>query len=349
MIRIGIVGLGFMGRMHLRCVRTLKGIEPVAVCDVEPGRIGYEGHDGVRDGGSGNIAGADGRPDFTGIDVYTDFDSMLSETKLDAVSITLPTYLHADYSVRALQAGLHVLCEKPMALSLDECRRMIETADATNRILQVGHCIRFWPEYVESKEIIDTGKYGRVKAASFRRLSMTPGWSWKSWIIDHAKSGGAMMDLHIHDADFVQYLFGLPRAVFCSAVRGPSGDYDHCVTNYMYDDEQVITAEGGWIMTDGFGFEMSFNIVLEQAVIQYDSTRDPAFRICPADGDSYTPEIANGDGYSHEITHFRDRILGTTTKDILTPRQSADSVALVLAEKQSADQGKVIPCRGTWT
>jgi 1,5-anhydro-D-fructose reductase (1,5-anhydro-D-mannitol-forming) len=153
----------------------------------------------------------------------------------------------------------------------------------------------------------------------------------------------------IDDADFIQYLFGLPRAVHTSAVRGPSGDYDHCVTNYIYDGEPAVTAEGGWIMTDGFGFEMSFNIVLEKAVIQYDSTRDPAFRICPADGNAYTPEIACGDGYSHEIAHFKDRFLGLPTEEILTPRQSTDSVALVLAEKRSADLGRVIPYSSSWT
>ena len=128
--------------------------------------------------------------------------------------------------------------------------------------------------------------------------------------MDATKSGSAAVDLHIHDSDFVQYVFGMPKAVFSRTSPGPSNDADHIVTQYVYDDACVVTAEGGWSMSPTFGFEMSFNIVLEKATITYDCTREPAFKVCPVEDDVFTPEIASGDGYSNEIEHFVKAVRG---------------------------------------
>lgn len=329
MINVGIVGLGFMGKMHFRCYQALKDVQIVAVCDTDPQKL--QGGAGE----AGNVAGAEQPLDLTGVKTYTDFDAMLSDVRLDVVSIALPTYLHREYTIRALEAELNVLCEKPMALDLEQCDAMIAAAEKSGKILQVGHCIRFWPQYAETKRIIDSGRYGNVKAASFRRLSLTPTWSWQNWILKEEKSGGAILDLHIHDADFIHYLFGLPKSVFSRSAQGPGG-CDHVITTYAYDDAKAVTAEGGWIMTNTFGFEMSFNIVLEKAVIVFDITRDPLFKVCPEDGDTFTPEVAPGDGYSIEIAHFVDKISGRSAESILTPHQSRESVRLVLKEKESA-------------
>ena len=150
------------------------------------------------------------------------------------------------------------------------------------------------------------------------------------------------MDLHVHDADFIQYIFGMPNAVTCQAAKSTTGALDHVVTKYTYDDQKVVTAEGGWMMAPGFGFEMSFNIVLEKAVIVFDCTRDPAYKVCPVEGDVFTPEVKAGDGYSLEIEHFTKVVSGKKVPEILTPNQSLDSVKLVLAEKESAQTGKEV-------
>ena len=144
-----------------------------------------------------------------------------------------------------------------------------------------------------------------------------------------------MLDLHIHDTDFVQYVFGMPKEVFSRGLIGPSGDFDHTVTQYLYEDEKVITAEGGWIMAPGFGFEMSFKIMLEKATLLYCSNQKPTFRICPKNGENITPEVPEGDGYSLEIQHFVDSISGKTVQAIITPEQSANSLKIIEAEKES--------------
>lgn len=336
MIRVGIVGLGFMGKMHFRCYKALDGVQLAAICDIDKSRFEQTA------GAAGNIAGAEAPLDFTGVGLYDDFDKMLAEARLDAVSVTLPTYLHHEYVLKALSAGVNVLCEKPMALAVDDCHAMIAAAGTSGMLLQIGHCIRFWPEYAAAKEIVGSGRYGRVLAATFQRLSLTPTWSWQGWLMDPAKSGSAALDLHIHDSDFVQYVFGMPKGVFSRAAGGPSGGCDHIVTQYLYDDDRVIAAEGGWLMAPAFGFEMSFNVVLQRATIAYDCTRSPALQVCPAEGDAFTPEVASGDGYSNEIEHFVKAVCGEPVPEIITPEASLDSVRLVLAEKRSAASGEKV-------
>jgi len=340
MKRIGIVGFGFMGKMHFRCYKDNNNAQIVAICDADADKL-KEDSEVV-----GNIKSSEEKLDLTGIDLYTDYDKMLAETNLDAVSITLPTFMHKDFTVKALQAGVNVLCEKPMALNEHDCLDMIIEAQQNKKILQIGHCIRFWPEYAKTKEIIDSGKYGKVKAASFRRLSLTPSWSWNNWLTDQPdKSGGVILDLHIHDTDYVQYLFGMPKSVSSKGVKVITNDIDHVVTNYTFDDDVVVTAEGGWAMMPGFGFEMSFNIIMEKATIVFDCTRDPAFKLCPAQGDPFTPEVAAGDGYSLEIEHFLKTITGQDVLQITTPAESLDSVRIILAERTSATTGKEVNLR----
>lgn len=335
MIRAGIIGLGFMGKMHFRCYNALKNVKVTAICDTDENKFTQT------TGTAGNISGAEKPLDFSGITFYTNFDKMLKEADLDVVSITLPTYLHCKYALKSLNAGVNTFCEKPMAMNVSECEKMIDAAKKNKKLLQIGHCIRFWPEYAKAKEIIDSGKYGKVLAATFQRMSLTPTWSWDNWLLDGKRSGGASLDLHIHDSDYVQYLFGMPKEVFARGVKGPSGDYDHIMTNFLYKDK-VVTAEGGWIMKKGFGFEMSFNIMLQHATISYDCTRSPAFKIAPDKGDVIIPQVAKGDGYSREIEHFIKAASGKSVPQIITPKGSLDSVKLLLAEKKSCDAGKKV-------
>jgi len=339
MLRIGIAGLGFMGRMHYKCYKALENARVVAVCDLNP-NIEEDTKRAI-----GNIGEAEEAIDFNSLQLYTDYEKMLKEAKLDAVSITLPTYLHADFSIKALQAGLNVLCEKPMALNVQDCERMIAQANRSGKVLQIGHCVRFWPEYAKAKEIIDSGKYGKVIAATFQRLGAAPAWSADNWFMNEERSGGVALDLHIHDTDFVQYIFGLPRAVSSLGAKGPGGELLHIATQYLYDDDKAVIAEGSWAMTPSFGFEMSFNIALETATIVYDLTRQPSFKICPAEGQSITAEVEKSDGWFVEIAHFVKTISGQKVEPITTLEQSLNSVKIVEAEKESIRKRQKVSIR----
>lgn len=337
MLRVGLIGLGFIGQVHFHGYEALKGeVKLAAVCDIERSRLAQGG------GITGNIGGTQQRLNLDAVALYTDAAKMLAEQKLDIVSICLPTYLHAKYAVMALEAGVHVLCEKPMAMTPEECDTVIAAAEANKRELQVGHVIRFWPEFVWARQAMMEGTYGKLLAAHFQRLSQTPTWSWQNWLMDGAKSGGAALDLHIHDADFVQYLLGMPRSVYSQAYSGPSKDIDHIITQYLYEGEVVVTAVGGWVMTKSFGFRQAFDMVLEHASISYDSTRTPSLLVYPAEGEPFAPEVTPGSAYDIEIAHFVHKVAGQQVPEILTPFESRESVRLILAEKKSAQTKRAV-------
>jgi len=324
-----------MGRVHYRCWKAAEQATVTAICEANPAVLAALNEP------TGNIDGAAEEIDLSGVQIFNDYDRMLAEADVDAVSIALPTFLHPDFTVKALERGWHVLCEKPMALTLEECDRMAAAAADTGKTLVVGHCIRFWPEYVKLREIIAGGEYGAVRAATFRRMGAAPGWG-DNWFADTSKSGGMALDLHIHDADFVHYVFGMPKTVTAHGAKLPGGALGHIVTHYDYGDNKCITAEGGWVMTPSFGFEMSFDVALEKATICLDPSRNPSFRVCPVEGEPFTPEVAPGDGYTREIEHFVNVALGKETPSVVTPGQSRETVRLVQAEVASVERGEAV-------
>ncbi len=332
MLNVGIVGFGVMGKTHFKCYQAMQGIKITAICDTGDINIAAQTQ------ASANLGKMESGIDISNVHIYKDFEKMLSEEKLDLVSITLPTFMHADFAVKALHAGVNVLCEKPMALSPNECRSMIDAAEKSGKVLQIGHCLRFWPEYVRAKEIINSGEYGQVKAASFQRLSAAPTWSWNNWLQNESKNGGAIMDLHIHDVDIILHWFGVPASVFSAATTG----CNHVMTQYLYPDDKVVTAEASWLMAPGFGFKMAFNIVLEKATIVFDSTQETALKIHTFDGKTYTPEAENKDGYWFEIEYFVKTVLGEKLPKIISPQQSFDAVRIALAEKISAKEHRKV-------
>jgi len=333
MIRVGIIGFGFMGRMHYRCWKALEGADVVALCDANAGALQGSGK------GQGNIAGAEGEVDLRDVAVYSDPEELFARTKPDAVSITVPTHLHAAWTIKALEAGIHVLCEKPMALTLADGKRMIEAAEKSGKVLQIGQCIRFWPEYAKAKEIVESGAYGRVISAGFQRLSATVRSKQGTWFANEGQSGGMVFDLHIHDTDFIQYLFGVPASVCSHGAATPAGGLSHIVTHYRYNDGKLVTAEGGWAMTPSYGFEMKFLIVMEKAVLSFESKRTPTLKLCPAEGEAFAPQIEKGDGYSRQIEHFAKTIRGEAVPPVITPEQAWTSLRIAEAERESARKG----------
>ena len=333
MIRVGIVGLGFMGRMHYRWWKAIPDATITAICEANPKVLAAAGEPS-----KGNVEGAADHIDLKDVSVHSDLGELLATGSVDALSITLPTFLHLDTTVKALEAGVHVLCEKPMALDVADCDRMAAAARSAARVLQIGHCIRFWPEYVVTRQLIQGGLFGRTIAASFRRYTAMPAWSPDSWFADEKRSGGQPLDLHIHDTDYIHHVFGLPATV-SSVADGPQ---TYISTQYHYPNGPAVVAESTWRMAPAFGFEMSFVVVLERATILFNSSSTPSFRVLPAEGPPPPLDIPQGDGYLREIEHFARAVAGETVEPIITPEQAHDTIRLVLAEKQSAREGRSV-------
>jgi 1,5-anhydro-D-fructose reductase (1,5-anhydro-D-mannitol-forming) len=337
MKRVAVVGFGFMGRMHYANWKKMKGAKVVALCDRDLSQFSAPI-------AKANLSGADTSTDFGSAKIYDDFDKMLAEVKPDVVDITLPTPLHPTLTAKALKMGIHVICEKPMALDAASCKIMLKAKNEAPKgtQLMIAHCLRFWPAYVYLKKLVDSKKYGKVLAASFRRYSPPPGWGkGKSWFLDESKSGGVALDLHIHDTDMVHYLFGLPKSVTSTATRGKEGYMQHISTIYDVGGP-VVTSDGSWAINPTMGFEASYHVTFEKAVAILDFKRAKALCVYPAKGEAFEPKLPAGDGYEYELKWFLNSISGKKVPSVITPEQSFNSVRIVDAEKKSAKTKKTV-------
>jgi len=339
MTRIGLIGAGFIGRNHFNQYEKLRSrAQVVALCDVEPDR---RAGDWSKVGG--NIADAKGtRRNLGDIRQYADWRQLIADPGVDLVDICIPTYLHAEIAIAALQAGKHVLCEKPMALTVEDCDRMLAAARSAKGKFMIAQCIRFWPECAFLRKCIVDQRYGQLKALHLRRQASTPDYSWNSWILDPAKSGGALLDLHVHDVDWAVQLVGKPKAVTAQGYQRTGGGIDRVSSLWHTGLDRVVHLEGCWDMPPGFGFNMGFTGVFEQGAIVYDLASGKPLTVYLKDAKPDTPQITGEDGYFTEIEYFISCVERNETPQISTPAESREAVAIALAERRSILSGETV-------
>jgi len=339
MIKVGLVGYGFMGHMHSQCHVAAGESKIVAVADVDPAK---------RDEAKEKFA----------CEVYESIQDMLASADIDMVDICTPTYLHCEQVVAAAKAGKSILCEKPMALSVEECDSMINAAKSADVTIMIAQVIRFWPEYQVVKEIVDSGKYGKVQWLSARRLSPPATWGWQGWLWDPKKSGGAVLDLHVHDQDYIAYLLGSPKKIQAQGTKGPGGGFDAVLAIGSGHANGVKSyAEGSLIMSETFPFGMSLVVSMDKASIKLDSGAVPSLMVYPAEGEPFAPELpapeigasteTSGNlsslgGYYNEIKYFLGCLKAGKQPDIVTPEDAKEAVRICLAVAKAAETGKEI-------
>lgn len=341
MIKVGIVGLGFMGKMHFGVYGTNPNSKVVAISDADIKKLKGDWSQiagNIDDPGAKNV-------DLADISTYAEADELINDAEVELVDITLPTFLHARYTIKALQAGKDVICEKPMALNVRESEKVLKVARNSKGKLMVAHCIRFWPEYEQLRKIIKKRRFGRLYSLTLSRLSSTPVWGWQNWLQAGKLSGGAAIDLHIHDTDFVNWCFGLPKEVFSVGMSKTSGAIDHIVTSYMYTKNMQVTAEGGWAFPKTFGFEMSFRAIFEKGTVEYSSSKKPGMLMHMSTGRKMELKVDATDGYQREIDYFLKCIKNDKKPEIVTPRDASDAVKVVMAEIESVRRGKAVSIR----
>lgn len=339
MVNVGVIGLGFMGLTHLKAYQQVKGARIAAICDAV--RLPADGNLGSV---AGNIANTDAMQlDMSLVKGYRDYREMLANPEIDMVDICVPTSLHAPMAIDSLEAGKHVLCEKPLARDSTTARRIVEAAHQAEGYFMPAMCLRFWPEWAWLKEAMDEGRFGRLLAASFVRLSEPPGWSQGTYL-KGAESGGALLDMHIHDSDFVQFCFGLPKSVFATGQTLLSGAVDHVCTTYQVSSGASVTASGSWLMHQGSGFKMAYLANFENATVDYDSTRGAdCLRVFERGQEAQTVRCAAPDGYVGEIQHLVDAITAGKPPTVVTAADGLAAVAICEAEERSVESGAVVP------
>ena len=264
---------------------------------------------------------------------------MLAKEDFEMIDICLPTYLHKEYTVRMLRAGKHVLCEKPMSLSAADCDEMIRVAKEENRKLMIGQCLRFDKPYLFFKECIEDGRFGKVKNLFMERLGAHPTWGFENWFADSSKSGGCLLDLHIHDVDMARFLLGEPKAVSALAYDGISR-WQMVNSRLLYDDVMVVV-NGSWDEAETRGFEVLCRMRFEKAQVVM---RGSKITVYPNEGETYEVEIPKCDCYAEEIRLIANTIMDPSIKNDANPPESArNTVALMNKLRDSADlDGQVL-------
>jgi predicted dehydrogenase len=285
-----------MGRTHARAYQSAAAAglpcELLAVCDRGDAGSGAS---------SGNLATGDDQLvlDPERVRAYAQADDILADRRIELVSVCTYTDTHVDLAIRALRAGKHVLVEKPVAITSAAVRRLAEEAAGSDRLCMPAMCMRFWNGWDWLRDRIAEATYGAVKSAQFQRLGAGPSWAG-GFYRDFSRSGGALWDLHIHDADFISWCFGRPVAV------SSTGTPEHLTTLYRFErGPSHVTAEGGWDLSAAAGFRMKYLITFEGATVEFDLARGvTVFKR----GDPERITFDEMTAYQREIRYFVDAV-----------------------------------------
>ncbi|MCX6895819.1 MAG: Gfo/Idh/MocA family oxidoreductase [Verrucomicrobia bacterium] len=334
-VNIAVVGLGFMGVTHLRAYLENETARVVAVCDATRVPV-----NGVLQGVAGNIKKSDDINLGPQVKVYRKLEELLADPDVELVDLCTPTPLHPEQAIAALRVGKHVLCEKPLARTSAAARKIAAVAESSPGFLMPAMCMRFWPGWAWLKQIVAEKTYGKILAARFRRMSEMPGWS-KSSTYAGGDLGGALFDLHIHDTDFVNFLFGRPESVFSTGVTGAGGSINHVVTQYHYPGGPAVYAEGSWLLTQGF--QMAFTLHCERATLDFDLAHGAeALQVSEPGQPARTVACDGPDGYGAEVRYFVDCVAGKRPPQIVTARDGVTALEICEAEEKSIRTGMVV-------
>ena len=329
MLNVAIIGFGGIAKsQHFPACRALEKeglIKLVAICDLSKENIAKQ--ISINTGDSDDIS-------TDGIALYTDWKELLENEKLDLVDICLPTYLHAEVTIAALNKGCNVMCEKPMSLSYQSCLDMISAAKNNGRKLMIGLCLRFSPKYLFLKKAIDENLFGKVKSASFNRLSGPPIWGWDNWFLTYEKSHGCLNDMHIHDIDMSRFLFGEPVKVSCHAQKVYC-EKDIAHSTLVYPDFSVL-AVGDW-SHKGTNFRADYCVSFEEATVILNGN---VVTVYPRNGEPYVPEETNSTTSNHynELKFFVEHIVENKEITVNSPESAALTEKLIEALIESSDK-----------
>lgn len=333
-MNVWVIGCGGIGTAHSNAYKLLDDVNIVLMVDLIPERAEkLAAEHGAKTGTSWQgaledaLAGRIDRPDY--------------------VDLCIPSDMHADLAITFLDAGFPVLCEKPMANRLGDARRMLEASKRAGVPFMIAQVIRFWPEYGFLKQVYDDGRYGRLLSVSFTRICQVPAWG-DGWYIDPARSGMAPFELHIHDEDFVHYMFGMPDSVESYGFEDYGKLNSILKTRYFYEGvDALIEAEAGWYL-GALSFTANYRAVFDDAVLILEKG---VLTVYDKDGKVFTPELnqvevasninlKSAGGMYHEIRYFADCVKQGRMPEMITPEQSAETIRLMYAELESASTKK---------
>ncbi|MBE0517076.1 MAG: Gfo/Idh/MocA family oxidoreductase [Methanophagales archaeon] len=334
-MRVAIVGNGNIYNLaHVYAWQSLKDAEIQATCDIIPERAEKA------------CRGAAAKH------YYTNMDDLLSNADIDVIDLCVPTYEHARLSIAALKAGKHVICEKPMARSVESAAEMLKAAEKSGKGLYIGHTRRFDQRWKRIKEGIDSGRIGMPLYIRRCERSWLP-FPSNSWYWDFAKSGGVLLDIGIHCVDLVNWFFGSkPSEVFACGkmIRDEAqakGVHDLATVMLRYEDGKTAFIDVSWAFPKTSApFYSSLDIIGTGGRIEYsDKNANPmVFAGDRIEFPRYSPLLsASLEAFSDEIREFV-ACVDSGREPAVTAHDAYDALKIISAAEESVKKGEVIRC-----
>lgn len=329
-MKVGIIGAGTMGNAHAKAWRE-SGAELFGVS-------------------AKNQQSAKQLAELYQTKVFEQYQELLAA--VDIVDICVPTDLHKTMVLEAAAAKKHVVCEKPIALTLDDAEEMIAACDQAGVRLFIAMVVRFFPQYRVAKAALDAGHLGKLGVIRLKRVAYQPIGD-EAWFTDEARSGGMIVDLMLHDLDYARSLAGAVKRVYAKSVRAsrPDAPGDYALITLGFANGAMALIEGGWAYPAGT-FRTAIDIAGSEGLIEWSS--DDSQTIKPLLKSQDASQVSRvgipvsshaEDPYVTEIKHAYDAIKNAKPF-LVTAHDGLEALRLALAAKESLKTGQPVTLEG---
>jgi len=331
MLKIGLLGAGMIGKVHVDGLLTMKSdiAQFTAVCDIDAAR----------------------RNEFAQqyhLRAFADVDAMLADPDIDIVDLCLPSFMHEEFAVKIARAKKHLLIEKPIAFTLEAARSIFSVARENGVRVMVAQVIRFWPEYVKIKEICDSGELGDIITVYAARLGQMV--TWVDWYKDPAKSGETLMNLTQHDIDFLHHLLGKPISVYSAGTRDANNNYNDVMNIFRFECGANAMVDGSLSMTAGYPFTMRMRVLGTKGTLEFHysagenigaGSTSSLLKYLPGEK-AEKVEVENYDPYGKEVEYFAQCIATAKDPETVSEQSVMQVLASIIAAKKSLTEGEIL-------
>ncbi len=327
MLRVGMIGSGFIGQQHASAYRSLDSVHLAAIADL-------------------NEAAGRKAAQENGCEYYADAEEMLKKEAIDFVDVCVPSFLHHSLVSLAAGYGKHILCEKPFALTSEACGQMIDECRIAGVKLMVAQCERWTAPVKAIYNLLNNGSIGRVHLAVMTRLAQHP--DWTTWHRDPGKSGGGLFDLQVHDIDLLVSMFGEVQSVSAIGWQNDSGCWNHVSAALTFANGVNAVSEGSEEMINGYPFSLGMRITGEKGGAEYryrggfnienSESAETSFVVYRADRQPEILPLHEGGEYAGEIAAFA-RAIELDTPVPIPPEESMYVIRVTEAIRKALETG----------
>ena len=328
---VAIIGGGFISNIHAQCYKNL-GIKIEAMADISE-KVRQEFKEKYN------------------CKTYSSAEEMLENVSddIDLVDICAPTFLHEEFILLALKHNKHVICEKPLSINIDFVENIIDKFENNNRYLMTAQVIRFWTEYVKIKEWIEEGIFGNIKLVSAMRLAQHPK---SEWFYNPKKSGGGIFEFHIHDIDFLCYLFGDVKEVYANGSKDENESWDFINSSIKFKNGISASAQGIFGITDNYPFTANIKVIGDKATAEYslsagvnldsDGKQSNSLILYRKGKEPIIENIKSKDAYELELEYFIDCVKNNKKPEIVSLDSIKRTIKTINCLIESLESGNIV-------